>query len=36
MNTNVPFDVMREDYSVYEIENGQILKVKQSITEIIN
>ena len=36
MNTNVPFDAIREDYSVYEIENGQILKVKQSITEIIN
>ena len=36
MNTNVPFEVIREDYSVYEVENGQILKVKQSITEIIN
>lgn len=32
----VDFNIIREDYSEYHVENGQILKVKQLLTEIIN
>lgn len=37
MKTERPeFSTIREDYNVYKIENGQILKVKSEITDIIN
>jgi len=32
----VDYDVVREDYSMYELENGQIFKIKQVLTEIFN
>ena len=32
----VEFITIREDFSEYEAENGQILKVKQVVTDIIN
>ena len=31
----VQFDVVKEDYTICEIENGQILKTKQAITDVI-
>lgn len=36
IETYVPFDIIRDDYCVYEIENGQILKIRQTITNITN
>lgn len=33
---HIDFQVIREDYSVYECENGQILKVKHIITDMMN
>lgn len=35
-DTYVPFDIIRDDYCVYEVENGQVLKIRQSITDIVN
>ena len=32
----VDYNTIRDDFSVYEIENGQILKVKQSLVDIVN
>ena len=32
---HVDFTTIREDFSVYEIENGQILKVKQILTDVV-
>jgi|SRR5579864_7897017 len=32
----VEFDTIREDFNVYKVENGQILKVKNGVSDIIN
>src|SRR2546428_7935932 len=32
----IEFTTIREDFSEYEAENGQILRAKQVVTEIIN
>lgn len=34
-NKHIDFTTIREDMSVYEVENGQILKAKQIIVDII-
>ena len=34
MNKYISFEVIRDDYCVYETENGQILRLKQSILNI--
>jgi hypothetical protein len=32
---HVDFSTIREDFNIYEIENGQVLRVKQTLTDII-
>lgn len=34
MNIHIPFTTIREDFNVYEAENGQILYAKSMVTDI--
>ncbi|MBI1663986.1 MAG: hypothetical protein IS860_11010 [Nitrosopumilus sp.] len=32
----IDYNTLRDDFSIYEVENGQILKVKLSIVDVVN